>query len=307
MGWLRKRLGLIAGLTVGGVVVWLITASLNVAEFVSPGSVFGRKVSSVDFLRAMRASSHLSILRYGRDITPEELEEAAWERLILALETKRSGIRISDKEVIDYLREQPFFQRDGRFDRQGYERLVRYALKTDPRTFEEETRQELAIQKLIEKAIGNPTATDEELKAAFRTREEAIRVSTLALPHREAAQEVTDAARQNPAFLAQAAQKWGLKLQTTDFFQRSSSLSDLDTVGFTFDSAFDLQPGEVTGPFPVQEEWLVVKLEAKRPPEEKRFDLLKESLEKEVVARKRAMAGFAWYQELLKKADLKRK
>ena len=307
MKWFRKRIGWIAGLTVGGVFLWLVAAvSLKATESTSAGTLFGRKVSPADLLRATKTATHMALLRYGRELPPEELEEAAWERLALMTEARSKGIRISDEEVIGSLRTQAIFQTGGSFDRRAYEWMIRHTLKSEPRTFEEEIREELAIRRLMEKAIQTPPVTEEEVKEAFQEKDEAIQVTYLLIPDRGAAQEVADAAKQNPAFLAQTADHWKLDLITTPFFHRGGSLPGFGTAAFTFGPVFSLGIGEIADPLPSQKGWLVAKLEAKQPPDERKLVELRESLEKEVESQKHMMASLTWYQDLMKRADIKR-
>lgn len=174
MNWIRKRLYWIAGILVGGMVLWLITSAVTLQSIQgeTAGTLFGRPVPAADYLKSLQAVTHQQILAHGdrfrKEVSLDELEGQAWERLIFLQEAKRKGIRAADREVVREIRELPLFRDgDGRFDERGYHVVMQYTLGTTPRVFEEEMRENLLIQKMIRQVVGAPTATEEEIKARF--------------------------------------------------------------------------------------------------------------------------------------------
>ena len=312
MKWIRKKIGWIAAAAVGGFLLWLVgtVVSLRTTQGKEAGTLFGKKVPLSTYLHAMDAVTHQAILKHGdrylQEVSHEEQEHAAWERLMLLTEARKRGIRVMDQEVTDKLMNSPLFQTSGRFDLKGYESFIHYTFHTTARAFEEEVREDLTISKLFEQITSKLTVSDEELHEGFRQREEAIRVSHLTLPHEGLAREIADAARQDPRQLAVAAKQMNLKLTPSDFFRRDSSILEMGSAGLVFEPAFSLQVGEVTGPLRSPRGWLVAQLQAKEPADERKFGELKESLEKELLAQKRMKAALTWYQDLLKRADLKK-
>ncbi len=313
MRWIRKRVGWISGAAIAGFLLWLTAeaVSLRAAPKDAAGLLFGRKVSLTDYRKALEAAQHEAILQHGdkasQQVPPEELAHQAWERLTLLAEARRLRIRVTDQEVVQEIGRWPLFQGKGAFDRSGYETLIRYSLGTVPRVFEEEIREGLAIRKLFEQAVAPAPAQESQVKELFLKKETSIRVSLLSLLEEKLAQEVADAARQNPDQLAQAAKQLKRKLIPIDFFKGETDLPDWGRAQITFGPAFSLEPGQVTGPLPSRRGWLVVKLEAKQPPDERLFPELKESLQKELEARQRLERYIAWYQDLKKRANLKKK
>ncbi len=189
MRWVRKYVGWIAGAAVGGFLLWVVATAVTIqgVSAQNAGTLFGRRVTLEEFRRALDAVTHQAVLVYGdryrQQAPPNELIQQAWERLILLKEADRKRIRVKDAEVVEELARLPLFQTEGGgFDTRGYEAVVRYTLGTSPRLFEEETRENLRIRKLIESSVGEPSLTEEEVREGFRRQEEQIRVSYLLLP-----------------------------------------------------------------------------------------------------------------------------
>ena len=312
MKWIRKRVAWVAGAAIGGFILWLIgtVVSLQATRAENAGKIFGHKVSFQTYQQALEAVTHQAILRYGekahQEAPQEELAHQAWERLILLSEAKRVGILVTDKEIVEELKKWPIFELKGQFDRAGYQTIVQYTLGTTPRVFEEEVREGLMIKKLFQKSIPEPHISEEELHTRFLQKETSIRVSTLILPDESLAREIAEAARQQPDQMSQAASQLGFKVILSDFFKEDTALPELGRAGLIFEPLFSLEPGQVTGPLPSSKGWIVSKLETKQPPDEKKFAEAKESLEKELIYRKRLEAYFNWYQDLLKRANLQK-
>lgn len=313
MKWLRKYIGWIAAIAVGGMLFWLAASAVTLQsshQAGSPGILFGKRVSSHDYARALEAVTHEAILRYGdrhpTEAPPDQLQRQAWERLILLTEANRKGMRVSDTEVVEKIRRFSLFQdAEGRFDQRSYPLVIQYSLGTTPRVFEENVRENLKIQKLFQQAVGSPTLAPEEMKEGFRRREESVKIRYLLLPKESAAQEIANAGRQDPNQMDRAARQTGLKIISTDFFKRGEELPSLGQSGGALEPLFRLQPGEISPALPTPNGWIVAQLAEKQPADESKLESVKAELEKELLDQKRLKAYLTWYQELLKRAQLK--
>lgn len=175
MHWIRKNIYWIASILAGGLILWLVATAVSAhsVQIQPVGTLFGRPVPETDYLKALQASTHQQILAHGdqfrKEVTEKQLEQMAWERLLLLQEARRKGIRASDPEVVATLQNSPIFlNSQGQFDARGYQAIMQYTLGTTPRAFEEELREELMIHKLIEQGMGPaPTVTEEEIKTRF--------------------------------------------------------------------------------------------------------------------------------------------
>lgn len=301
MNWIRKRIYWIAGILVGGMILWLITSAVTIQSIQSKpaGILFGRPVSEADYLQSLRAVTHQAILTHGdrlrQSVTEKELESQAWERLSFVQEAKRKGIRTTDREVIQEIQKIPLFHNNsGQFDPQSYNVVMQYTLGTTPRLFEEEVRENLLIQKMIQQVIGEPAASEEEIRKRFQEREGAIQVEFALFPDVQAAREVADACRARPDQLKNTV--------TTPYFKRMERVKKLESSTAIFGQMTELQPGEVAGPFKTGTGWAVVRLKGRNSPEEQDFQAARSTLEKEIIAQKRFRNYLAWYQELTQRA-----
>ena len=314
MNWIRKHIYWIAGTAVAGMILWLVTSAITVrsAQGESAGILFGRPVSPADYMKSLQAVTHQAILTHGdrfrQQVSLDDLDTQAWERLTFVEEAQRKGLRVTDQEVIQEIQDLPLFRsNDGRFDERGYQAVMQYTLGTTPRIFEEEMRENLAIQKMIQQAIGVPIASEEEIRKRFEEREGAIQVEFALFPDAEQAREVADACREKPEQMEKAAKQAGVKILSTGFFKREEMVQGLESSRTIFSRMSEMKPGETAGPFKSGAGWAVVRLKARKPAEEKDFAAARPTLEKEVISEKRLRNYLAWYQELLTRAKPQKK
>ncbi len=126
-------------------------------------------------------------------LSPEDLqriEEAAWTEVVnttlLQEEARRRGIRVTDSELMEFIRnsppqeivDMPAFQTDGQFDLQKYQQaLGDPALADTWAEYERQLRQRLPINKLQEQIVAGIPVTDLELRERFREQNERARVA----------------------------------------------------------------------------------------------------------------------------------
>ncbi len=135
------------------------------------GVINGRKIPLDEFKDSMLAVRSLALMQFGENFNEVQgyldLPSQAWQRLILLEEAKRRSIKASDREVIALIEKYPFFMRNGQFDNQLYNQSLQYNLRTQPRVFEEETRQNIILAKLYEQVTAPVKLSDDELKEAY--------------------------------------------------------------------------------------------------------------------------------------------
>lgn len=180
-------------------IVWIILAVLIVPAFVLWGSgsltrnkqesmyagkIFGRPVSLIDFKDAIYAVRNQLIMQFGDKYSEAQkslnLEELAWDRLMLTAEAKKRGIRTSDREVIETIESYPIFFARGKFDNHIYLQILQYVFRAQPRLFEEQIRQSIAISKLYKKLTDSISLTDKEIEEEYGKANEQISVYYLA-------------------------------------------------------------------------------------------------------------------------------
>jgi peptidyl-prolyl cis-trans isomerase D len=148
------------------------------------GKIFGSSISALEFADSMQAVKNSAIIRFGDKFDELQkyinLKSQAWDRLILLYEAKRRKISSSDREVIELIESYPFFQRKGIFDNRIYTEMLKYVFRTQPRAFEEETRENLIIQKLFKDITAKITVTDEQVKDEYKKLNEEISIEYIA-------------------------------------------------------------------------------------------------------------------------------
>ncbi len=118
------------------------------------GIVFGRKITFAEYRDSFNAAKNEALIMYGPRYNEMRgqlnLDNKAWERIIMLDEAKRKKITVTNKEVIARIASFGYFMdTEGAFDKGAYERILVNAFRTEPRQFEEEMRQRLMIEKLL--------------------------------------------------------------------------------------------------------------------------------------------------------------
>jgi hypothetical protein len=143
------------------------------------GKVFGKSISKQEYLRNYKAIRDLYLIQLGQEQLAKlekylNLNPQVWERIILLSEAKRMNISVSNQEVVDSIKQYPFFQRKGGFDPEVYQDTITYVFRTNPRVFEEEIRDNLTIAKLHQKVTANISIDEDEIKDAYIKQNEQI-------------------------------------------------------------------------------------------------------------------------------------
>ena len=136
------------------------------------GRIFGRKVSFRQYEQALLACRNQGLLMYGDKFTQVakylNLENQAWEQLILLHRARLERIRVSNQEVVDTIRAMALFQEEGKFSQEKYNILLDYVFRTNPRDFEEQIRELLMIERLTDKVTQDVDLSDEEIEKAYQ-------------------------------------------------------------------------------------------------------------------------------------------
>lgn len=83
-------------------------------------------------------------------------------KMLILDEAKKMKIKVSNKELSDFIQKLPYFQKEGRFDQQTYLNLLKMQLHTTPAIFERDVRESLVIQQVQEKVTETVTVTEQE-------------------------------------------------------------------------------------------------------------------------------------------------
>jgi len=170
-----------------GFVLWGFFDSLKRSDHKNfyAGRIYGRKISSQDYKTALQSVKTLAVMRFGDNLQQIQqylnLEEQAWQRLIMLEEASRRKISISNKEVIEAIQSYPFMQnKRGEFDEKQYKQVLRYVFHVPARTFEEQVRDDLAIGRLFESVTSGVKVSDAEIKENYDKANEELNLKYIA-------------------------------------------------------------------------------------------------------------------------------
>lgn len=165
---------------------------------VDPGfaaKVDGEVISAEEFRRAYGARVRLFQAQSPRGIDPKllkqfnikqnVLDELIDERL-LRQAARDNGLKVSASELRDFLREQPAFQTDGKFDYKAYERYVNFSMGSSPARYEEDLAARLLSSKYrdaIENAIN---VSDAEVLQDYLLNEDKVDLNFVAFKQDDA-------------------------------------------------------------------------------------------------------------------------
>lgn len=147
------------------------------------GRIGTRKISLLEYQDALRAIRNQALILWGDDFFKLEkqlnLQAQTWDRLLLLYEANRRKIKVSDTEVMNLIQSYHFFQKNAKFDLQIYQRLLKFMFYTQPRIFEEQTRDNIKIHKLYEDITADVKLTEDEIKNEYKKENEEARVDYL--------------------------------------------------------------------------------------------------------------------------------
>lgn len=168
--------------------LWIALAIIIIPAFVFwgfSGALRSRQEQgSMEFRDSLEAVKNLAIMQFGDNFSEIQkylnLESQAYLRVLLLREARRRKIKTSNKEVIEAIKDNPLFQRNGAFDNRIYSELLQYTFRTQPRVFEEETRQSLMISKLYDQVTGDVKLNEREISEEYRKANEEISIYYIA-------------------------------------------------------------------------------------------------------------------------------
>ncbi len=108
------------------------------------------------------------------------LDELIQKRLLLQ-EAHRLGLTVTDDELANFLSQAPEFQVGGRFNKERYVQLLSMN-KLTPSDFEEEQREQLAIQRLYGVILDSVQVPEAEVRDRYRLEQDKLDLNFVHLP-----------------------------------------------------------------------------------------------------------------------------
>lgn len=145
------------------------------------GKIFNRKISFTTFDRTAREVEMFLLLRFQDKFNQVRayinLDSETWDRLILLTEAERQKIKVRDEEVVASIQENPIFLKDGVYSDVLYNDILNFALRIKPRDFEEATRNNIQISRLLDAQTASVSVTDQEVTEEFKKQNQKAQVS----------------------------------------------------------------------------------------------------------------------------------
>lgn len=182
---MKRLLWLLAIIIIPAFVLWGAGSLANKkSPFKYIGTIEGKKITVDEFIKSSRDVQIGLFLNYfnqpqALDKLQEDrplLNRLAWENLLLKKVTQKSGIKVSDEEVVDFITRHPLFLRGGVFDEKLYGYILKNSLGTTPRAFEENVRDYLISGAFRETIIKNVAVSDGELLRSYKNEFEKAKV-----------------------------------------------------------------------------------------------------------------------------------
>ncbi|MBS1149409.1 MAG: Peptidyl-prolyl cis-trans isomerase PpiD, partial [Myxococcaceae bacterium] len=86
---------------------------------------------------------------------------------LLAQAAEARGISASDAEVLEQLKKNPNFQKDGKFDREQYKQVLHDYFRMNEVTFEADLRRRMAAAKMLDLVESGAVVSEDEVKARY--------------------------------------------------------------------------------------------------------------------------------------------
>ncbi|GMR04480.1 MAG: peptidylprolyl isomerase [Thermodesulfobacteriota bacterium] len=155
----------------------------------SVATVDGQSIEIKDYLKIRRQMENYYRNLLKGQYTPEMEKRIGIKRRAVTIlidralavkEAKKTGIKVSKKEVQDVIASMPAFQKDGVFDRETYFRSLK-AERMQPAEFEKAVEDDLITEKVRARVTKDITVSDEEVTKAFLTEHRRINLKYVAM------------------------------------------------------------------------------------------------------------------------------
>lgn len=154
-----------------GFLLWGFSGITQRKKSTYAGEIFGKKVPFSEYQAALSACKIRAQMLLGEEFFKIQkylnLEDQAWEWLILKEELKRRKVKVTDEQVIAEISKYSLFQHREKFTREFYLRFLSY-LRISPREFEEQIRTQLGFTRLFEEITKEVNLTEEETKEKYK-------------------------------------------------------------------------------------------------------------------------------------------
>lgn len=173
--------------------------------------VNGEKIPYDEYQQAYEDAKNSIQQIYGQRVTPElekqlNLRQYTLENLInrtlVRQAAKKMGIKVSDKELVTEISKMPYFQKDGVFNKNLYEQVLKANRRT-PSSFESSVREEILVSKAGKEIADKVTLSDQDLLQYFKKTNDTINLQYVSFSPAEERSGITVTEQELKSFLQQ--------------------------------------------------------------------------------------------------------
>lgn len=188
---IKRILWMLLILIIPAFVLWGSLSYMSSREKNIMGKIKNHKITVQEFHKYIKLARIYNLLVSLTDKTkapsPSAIESQAWTFYLLLWQAGEDKTAVSNEEVISLIR--GLFSRNGKFDREWYNRLVQNRFSMSPRQFEEAIRDILKIEKVQNNKI-KISVSEEEILNAYKKDNETAKIAYIFLPFENPSQTV---------------------------------------------------------------------------------------------------------------------
>ncbi|OGW75119.1 MAG: hypothetical protein A2Z72_06820 [Omnitrophica bacterium RBG_13_46_9] len=250
--------------------------------------------------------------RFGKQPTTEkEVEDAAWDQLLLSFEAFRRGITVDQEEVngeVNKILQTEGVPFDWRTDKESYEGWLKEKTNESPALFENQIRHMIQLQKLKTQVIQSiePAVTEEEAFQGFLNENSSIDLELVQFDVEEDAVTYYTKVKSDPAYWEKE------KSEKPENFRHPGGVTCQFLIDFwkipekPLQDMVKMKPGEFHNPEPIYKGWGVFKVLGSTQADESKFTEVKNRYSEKVRAGKRSEGFGVWFENLKKEANIKK-
>lgn len=186
-GWLKWIMGIVAVTMAAFFVPW-DQSTVQLDETVA--EVEGQEITAGEFRRELSQRLQMFQSQGGGSLPPETLKQLGFDNQVLTqlidrkaieAEAVRRGLKVTDTEVVEFIRHLPAFRDNGQFVGSDRYRAVLRAQRPPLREedFEADVRTDLLAQKLQAAVTSWVTVSEQETDAEYRRRNEKVKLEVV--------------------------------------------------------------------------------------------------------------------------------
>lgn len=271
------------------------------------GEVFGKAVSFQEFDIYYRSVQLFSLGGSKTPDDPEVIRQQAWQSLILSTAAKRQKINVTDDEVRAEIFRLMAIQKIDNPTEAIYQRWLQATVRETPKVFEQQIRELLRTQKLVQKINLEPVSSpsDQDLKIMFLGEERKISFEALPFKTLEEAKAFTAKVKDGKSWKKEAEAMKG-KPAVAPLISVTALMQQWGLPEAQLQTLWKVEPGKISEPIAVAGQFAVFYITKKQNADEKKFnEEMKKTLTQRFTEKQKYERFSLWNQKLFIEARLK--